>query len=359
MKINRIALKEILNVAQLHTSKSNDLIQTNGIMFQNPDIVMTTNLETSFIGNLKIEDCNDTYKFCLPFGELKQIISNINDEYIIIEWNDNNIFEIICNNGKSIFKLKGYDPDNFPQIETPEIYEWVEYDVNDFLYYIDKLNSVIIDMKDNRSHIQGIYFNNNDICSTNGSSLVLCQSENKINSSCLVPKNSLLKIASKIDLKVNNIKLFFKDNFLFLKIKNHLFMIRCLEGNFPNYQKIIDKKTHNVAVKIEDGKKIKNTLNQIKVFASQNHRTFILDISDNKLKIAINNPELGDGEVIIDKGIEIDSNENIYTGFNVYQFYNFINNFNECNLYCDNNKSPLFLKSERDDVLSLIMPMKI
>jgi DNA polymerase-3 subunit beta len=174
---------------------------------------------------------------------LLDIIRILKDEDIIIEQIENNIF---IKQNKSKFKLSIFNPENFPTFPNIENKSKIKLDsitlvkgLKCILPSIDnnnpkfELNGALIDIKKNITHLVGTDTRRLSVMSIENTS------PNEI--SIIIPKKAIIEIQK---LFINQIEIYYDQTNLIIKNENYFFFTRLINGNYPNYQKIIPKNTN-------------------------------------------------------------------------------------------------------------------
>ncbi|MBU4010637.1 MAG: DNA polymerase III subunit beta, partial [Proteobacteria bacterium] len=142
-----------------------------------------------------------------------------------------------------------------------------------------------------------------------------------------------------------------------LKKENETVIIRLLEGNFPEYKYIIDRKD-SFSITIER-QKLLMMLKRMSIFTSDNFKGVIFNLEKEKLLVSSTNPELGESKEEMTINYDADPLE---IAFNVRYFIETLNVIEEENvsIMLINEKSPCLLEGEKNkNFLSVIMPMRI
>lgn len=256
---NTKVLKEAVMIAERNTSK-NQTLQVLSCLFieaseQNKLKIKSTNLEIAVEINIpaKIESIGS---IVLPAKNLSMFISNISEENIAIQNQNNNIF-IKTKSTQTV--LKGLNTEDFPLFPkigeiTPVLFDGLE--IKDSLSNV-VVSSSLSDIKPELASIYLRFFKNSvKFAATDSFRLAEKTMVSKENysdkmSSILIPQKSVSEIVRII--QQDKITIGFNKNFLVLDTGQVKFISRLVDGVFPDYDQIIPKnfKT-NVLVKNED-----------------------------------------------------------------------------------------------------------
>ncbi|MBU4415267.1 MAG: DNA polymerase III subunit beta, partial [Proteobacteria bacterium] len=148
-----------------------------------------------------------------------------------------------------------------------------------------------------------------------------------------------------------------KNNNFVIKKDAEIIIIRLLEGEFPEYKDIINKK--DVYIINLDKKVFLMMLKRMSILSSENYKGAIFNFSDNKLIITTTNPDIGESkeEITIDfKG------EPIEVAFNPRYFIETLNVIDDDRISINivNKEKPCLIEGESNkSFLSVVMPMRI
>jgi len=163
-----------------------------------------------------------------------------NEEEIILEQIEDNIF---IKQNKSKFKLSIFNPETFPIFPNIENKSKIKLDsitlikgLKHILPSIDnnnpkfELNGALIDIKKNITHLVGT--------DTRRLSVMSIQNLSPNEISIIIPKKAIIEIQK---LFINQIEIYYDQTNLIIKNENYFFFTRLINGNYPNYQRIIPK----------------------------------------------------------------------------------------------------------------------
>ena len=147
-----------------------------------------------------------------------------------------------------------------------------------------------------------------------------------------------------------------KDKTLVVTIDNETFMIRLLDGDFPDYDEIIPKEGNIMKV---DRQTFMGMMKRMSILSTERYPGVKLNVSDNLIEVTTTNPEIGDSREEI--GVEYEG-KNFQIGFNPQFFIDSVKAIKSDLLwlkFIDEN-NPCIIQGENDEsFISVIMPMKI
>jgi len=368
LTIQKTDIVDVLSKIQGLTGRKTNLAITTNVLLRTSGSelnIIATDLETGFQGYYpaKIDTEGDVAINARKFYE---IIRDYPDEKIKIDESENKWIKI--GNKKVEYNIVGMSPEDFPDIPVIENIESFKIKSSDFNNMIEKTSIIMGASDDKRSHITGTYFevikdeNKIRMVSTDGSRLSMVdhvleeESNLKEDVNAILPKKGLLEVSKFLD-KEGMVDIAIKDNHFIMIHNNETIVMRLLEGSFPEYKDIIDKKKATI-VKLSK-EQFLMMLKRMSILASENYRGVIFNFNKDKIIIHSTNPDIGESKEDMD--IEYNGND-ITAAFNPKYFIDTLNVIGEENIVISlfNEERPCFIEGEEDkNFLSVIMPMRI
>jgi len=322
-----------------------------------------TDLETGFEGNYPAQ-VESQGEAAINARKLYEIVKDFPVDDIIIEETENQWFKI--GNETVQYNIVGMLSSDFPEVPVIEELEFFKIDSRAFKSMIDK-SLVIGALNDNRAHVRGVLFEtiNNiaRIISTDGGRLSTAESEIETE----MPPNLTTDVRVLIPKKaLNEVSKFLKDGFVHVGVKHNefivkkdaeTFIIRLLEGEYPDYKSIVAKTDEHVVT--ADKKLFLGMLKRMAILSSDSYKGAVFNFSDGKLIVTTTNPDIGESkeEIAIDfKG------EPLAVSFNTRYFIETLGAIGEDRILINivNAESPCIIEGENDkSFLSVIMPMRL
>ena len=217
-------------------------------------------------------------------------------------------------------------------------------------------------------NLTGIYIkkekdNKLNFVSTDGHrlSLIKTEAENIVNEQFergfILPKKGLIELKKIIESETEIIKIGVTDNIFSYMNKNMTFVMRMIDGEFPDFKRVIPEKTDNFSV--IDSKKFINVLKRISVLSSEKSKGVKIGINKNKLIVSSSNPDFGDAKEEMDIDYQ---GSDIVIGFNAKYILDILNviKTDKIYFYIKDNISPGMITPYEDtNFLSVIMPMRL
>jgi len=173
----------------------------------------------------------------------------------------------------------------------------------------------------------------------------------------IVPRKGLNEIKKLLDSTSDSIELAIEGSQLILRKDNTLLLIRLIEGRYPNYLQLVPK---NLKETLRAPKEtLLSSLKRVSLLSNAKSKGVTLSLSNGKMEIASNNPELGDAK----EEIEVDyKGKDIRIGFNAKYILDVLGAIKEDIIEIDfnDNLSPGVVRPDKDQSYTcVVMPMRI
>jgi len=306
-------------------------------------------------------------KITVSAKKLYEIIKELPDKEINFVSKSNFWVEIKCD--KSVFNLVGLSPEEFPKFPDFEI-KTNTINKNILSEMIEKtLFSVSND--ETKFNLTGIFIkseeknntNNLVFVSTDGHRLSLIQRvieeklDDKYNEGFILPKKGITEIKKILDNVDDDITIGICDNNFTVNSNNTTLIMRMVDGDFPDYKRVIPEKGSNVA--IIDKNKFLHALKRISILSSEKSKGIKINLKNDLLILSSSNPDLGDAKEEIDISY---GGDEISIGFNAKYIIDILQVIKSENISFNlkDNISPGRINPEGDENhLSVIMPMRL
>ncbi|CAA6826833.1 MAG: DNA polymerase III beta subunit (EC [uncultured Sulfurovum sp.] len=166
------------------------------------------------------------------------IIRILKNEEIILETLESNLN---IKQNKSKFKLPTFNPDNYPSFPAVEDKPQITLDSINLIKSLKKissaidnnnpkfeLNGALLDIKNSETKLVGT--------DTRRLSISTLQTQNEKEFSLIIPKKAILEIQK---LFMDQINIYYDDTNLIIQNENHYFFSRLINGNYPDYGRIV------------------------------------------------------------------------------------------------------------------------
>ena len=242
VKIEAKVLKDVISKMQQFIEKKDESQMTSHIYFEaknNTFIVKATNNETGLSVDISDVEIELDGIVTANGKRLSMILKGLKNEEVVLEAKDDCLF---VKQQMSVFKLPSFNPKHYPAFPLVQD-NILDIDYEILLNGID-LVSPTIDINNPKFELNGVLIDIIDedinIVGTDTRRLAIVSFENQSNKeiSIIIPKKSISKI-SKIFDDITNVYL--NDTVIVIENDDVLFFSRLINGNFPNYLRIIPK----------------------------------------------------------------------------------------------------------------------
>jgi DNA polymerase III subunit beta len=371
----QIEKKDLINVlakTQNIVDKRNTMPILVNVLFdasKNRLKVFATDLEVSLTDDA-VADVQEPGQLAVNARNLFDIVKELAEGPISLSKKKNNWIEIKQN--KSVFNIVGIGAEEYPIFPTFKTTDFIKVDAKVISEMIERtIYSVSND--ETRYHLNGVYFEKRKengkiyfrMVATDGHRLSLVEreigsqvQESSIpNTGVIIPRKGLTEIKKIIDSLDGFIEMAFEGSQLIIKNNSTVLMVRLIEGKYPNYQQLIPQKTMKTAN--IDREIFLGSIRRVSLLSNHKSKGVTISLSNGKMEITSNNPELGDAKEEIDVHYSGDS---MKIGFNAKYILDILNSFDDQNLdlELDGQLSPGLIRPENDKKYTcVVMPMRI
>ena len=296
--------------------------------------------------------------------KLYEIVREAPDEMVQLKRLENEWVEI--RSGRSVFKIVGMDAREFPQFPkfnskglstTPAstIREMIERTI------------FSVSMDETRYSLTGVFVEESDggkvrMVATDGHRLAF---EEKLLGSLgltkgvILPRKGLAELKKLLESGADGIvSIGFAENMgLVIKDRVELFM-RLLDGDFPDYSKVVPKGNPNRARLEHD--EFLQALRRVSILSSERYKGIKMDFSEGRVSISANNPDLGEAVEEIEAEYK---GKPISIGFNaryLIDVLSVLGGEGEIEIELKDELSPSLLRKAGDEgYLYVLMPMRL
>lgn len=328
---------------------------------ENKIILSATDLEIGLKTSLECEIIKPG-KITISAKKLFEIIKEFPNVSVGVKEKNNYWVEISCD--KSVFNLVGLPPDEFPKFpdKSDELFEF------DNEYIDEMIDSTVFSVSNDEAkfNLTGIFVQMNEkkinFVSTDGHRLSIMSKKlefdlnEKFKNGFILPKKGIIELNKIIDSEKKKIKIGVTDNLFNYVDENTTFVMRMIDGDFPDYKRVIPEKSENFSV--INTKLFIDVLKRISVLSNEKTKGVKINLSHDKLTVSSSNPDFGDAKEEMDI---IYSGDDITIGFNAKYILDILNilKCEKLKFYIKDNISPgMIVPLDSDEYLSVIMPMR-
>jgi len=329
------------------------LLESNGETIK----ILSTNLNQYFqtVINLKTKE---KFKIIISPQKIVEFLSFLDSGLIEVEITEKNIL-IKKEKTEACFPLIKYE--EYPVFPTiPKETQAVK--TKDFFKNVEKV--IFSASKDeSRPVLSGVFFdsdeNNLFLVATDGFRLSLIKMKKEIDLTKIILSASFLSTLSKL-IKTETIKIGFnnEEKIIVFKSGEDVFFSRLIEGDFPQYEKVIPQKT-NTAVFV-DKEQLLKAVRLISIFIRDQSNIIVFEIQKNKILLRPKN-NLGEGKTEIEAKTE---GEPLTVAFNFRFIIDFLRHISEDKKqvvirFLREDTPTLFTIEDEERSLHIIMPVRI
>jgi DNA polymerase-3 subunit beta len=334
---------------------------------KNNEIIITaTDLEVGLKSNYP-SDVVAEGKVTVSAKKLFEIIKELPNKNIQFTSKSNFWVEIKCE--KSIFNLVGLSPEEFPKfpevssklsnIETKILSEMIDKTIFSVSNDETKFNLTGIFIKSEKEKLN----KNLIFVSTDGHRLSMierslnCDLDDKFTEGFILPKKGINEIRKLIDSVEDNVEIGISDNNFSVSVDSTKLIMRMVDGDFPDYKRVIPEKSANSAV--INRELFLHSLRRISVLSSEKSKGVKVNLTQDCLTLYSSNPDIGDAKEEIDV---VYTGAEISIGFNAKYIIDILQSIDKENIifFLKDNISPGLIEPENDeDYLAVVMPMRL
>ena len=320
-----------------------------------------TNLEVGIRCSVKV-NVQEAGTITVPGHTVSDIVREAPDKKIEIETEKANTVTIAS--GKSFFKVMGLPKEEFPKVPESGLDE--SFDVSQkMMKDIIKKTLFAVSRDESQQALGGIFLQIKDAeitaVATDGRRLAKVKREKgkdgKIEKEMILPAKALSEINRIMGDTEDNVRVSIGKNEIIFEFNDIVFMARFLKGKFPEYENVIPK-TYDTRLSL-DREEFLSILRRVSLVTSEKSSSVKLGLSQNKLSLNANTPELGSASEEMD--ISYDGEKEVMA-FNPSYLMDFLRNETCGEVYFDiiNPVSPAVLRPKDDEnCLYVVMPVKV
>jgi DNA polymerase-3 subunit beta len=230
--------------------------------------------------------------------KLYEIVRELPDDLVQLKRLENDWVEI--RSGKSVFRIVGMEAREFPQFPTFDAKGLPTIPASTLREMIERtIFSVSTD--ETRYSLNGVFIEEGEkgrvrMVATDGHRLAFEERDLTslgLTKGVILPRKGLAELKKLLESGEDGIvSLGFKENMgLASKDKVELFM-RLIDGDFPDYTKVIPKGNPNIA-KTEHNEFLQ-ALRRVSILSSERYKGVKLEFKEDRIAISANNPDLGE-----------------------------------------------------------------
>lgn len=300
--------------------------------------------------------------------KLYEIVKELPDGEVTFRSRDNAWMEI--RSGKAVFNIVGLAADEFPSFPQPQRESFLQVTGNELREMIEK-TFFSVSTDESKYNLNGIYLkhvvedgrNLLRMVATDGHRLAMIQrplSEEPgeaLQRGVILPRKGIIELRKMAEDGGETLRLGFMDNSAVLQKETTTVVMRLVDGEFPDYNRVIPKGESFTATIATDA--FLHALRRIAILSSEKSRGIKLALKEGQIEISSSNPELGEAR----EDVEIDyAGPEIVIGFNARYLIDILHAQSETavQLLLRDHLSPGMVRPVKDgDFLAVVMPMRL
>lgn len=237
----------------------------------------------------------------LPATHISNIVRELPDDNILFSLDKENMqIEIKCQN--SVFKINGYNPDEFPQLPRVEEPDKIKIKGSNLKQIIREVK-LSISQNQSQPALTGALFEIDKekitMVSTNTYRLACSEYQIKADqyeknlgiSEVIIPGDTLNELSSLLTGQ-ENVEILLDENHICFNFNDTSIISRLIEGQFPNYQQVIPRE-YNTRINVNT-RNLNAAVKRASLIARQDSNEISLSINNNILEINTLESETGE-----------------------------------------------------------------
>jgi DNA polymerase-3 subunit beta len=295
---------------------------------------------------------------------LLDIVSFVPDAQVTVKKMPNNFAEITS--GAAHYKIVGMAPEEFPKLPREDATNLVKVSGVTLLEMIKK-TSYAISNDETRYILNGVFFEPREggkvrMVATDGHRLSLIERELvgdfKLKSGVIIPRKGLFELKRLLEEAPEaECQLGFAENSALFKKPGLSMVMRLIDGQFPEYQRVIPKEGEKQL--LVNRACLGDALKRIALLSADKTNAVKLSLSENLLRITANNPDLGEAKDDIEVAYR---GQPLTVGFNARYIQDVLAamDTDEVTLEMGDEHSPGVLHAPGDrSYTTVVMPMRV
>lgn len=249
-------------------------------------------------------------KITVGAKKLYEIVKELPNQEIVFSTKDNDWVELKC--GKVHFNIVGLSPDEFPYFPTVKEESLFEIESSLLKGMIEKTSYAICN-DDTKYNLNGLFTKVEvaadgtqtlKMVATDGHRLSIANGPLKgsagpeLLKGVILPKKGIYELKKITEEDSGTLLFGFMDNSAVIKRGDSYMVMRLVDGEFPDYNRVIPLSNDRVIT--VDKEAFTHSVRRMAILSSEKFKGIMLEISASAIKISSSNPELGDAMEEID-----------------------------------------------------------
>jgi DNA polymerase III subunit beta len=364
-----IFLKALQRIQGIVEKRNTMPILSNALLEVHNDLlyVTATDLEVGMKSSYPTKVIKEG-KITVSAKKLYEIVKELPDEEIHVATKENDWVEIVC--GKARFNIVGLSSEEFPYFPKVKDESFIIFK-NEILSNMIEKTSYAICYDETKYNLNGVFIkafqedgaNVLRMVATDGHRLSVSQEviegsiSAELSKGVIFPKKGIFELKKMAEEESAEIMLGFMDNSAVIKKGNTVVVMRLIDGEFPDYTKVIPANNERIVQINRD--KFLHSLKRMAILSSEKFKGIKIEVNPELVVISSSNPELGEAREEIE--VQYEGNT-ISTRFNAKYLIDVLSVMEdrEVQLKFKDELSPVIMKPLADnDFMAVIMPMRL
>jgi DNA polymerase-3 subunit beta len=306
-------------------------------------------------------------KITVSAKKLYEIIKELPDQEIFFSVKDNDWVAIVC--GKAQFSIVGLSSDEFPPFPKVSEESLISMKGSILKGMIEK-TSYAICHDETKYNLNGIYIKLAEeggspllrMVATDGHRLAIAEKEvegtvsRELTGGVIMPKKGVFELRKISEEEDGDILIGFMDNSAVIKKGNTLVVMRLVDGEFPDYTRVIP--ANNDKVLAVGREALLHSLKRMSILSSEKFKGIKFELDENSLELSTSNPELGEAREEIEVSYP---GSQLMVRFNARYLMDVLQVLDDeqVEIVLRDELSPAIVKPTGTGSLAVIMPMRL
>lgn len=353
-------------------SNKNTLPILDNYLFQlagNELTITASDLETTLITSLELENATDEGAVAIPARILTDILKEFPDQPLTFNIDDES-FSIVISSENGTYNIVGQNGEDFPQLPVIKEDQKMSLQLPSAALLTGIVKTIFATADDElRPVMNGIFLemspDNITFVASDAHKLVRYRRMDlkaEQESSFILPKKPASLLKGILPKEENDVMIEFDEKNAFFHLSNYKMVCRLVEGNYPSYNAVIP--TDNPNKLTIDRLELYNALKRVSLFSNQASNLIKLDLKGNQLTVSAQDIDFSiSANELLKCQYEGDDME---IGFKSSFLVEILSNIESADILMELSDPsragiifPVEKEDENEDVLMLLMPMMI
>src|SRR6201994_1559918 len=304
-------------------------------------------------------------KLLVAAKHLHDIVKSLPKDELTLKRTENQYAEI--RSGKVEYKVVGMPDRDFPKLPNHHEVKFGSVDAATLRDMIAK-TFFSISTDETRYHLNGVLFESDGaiarMVSTDGHRLSKVERPladgPKLATGIIIPRKGLMEVRRQLESADGKVEIGIHNGYLFVRAGNTALSVKLIDAQFPPYDQVIPKENDKIAV--APRLSLLEALKRISIMSSDKTWGIKFSLGKNELKVASDNPDLGEAHEALDVGYD---GAALTIGFNAKYFIELLGEMegDEVKLELNGELDPGLVRPAEQgkgaSYVGVVMPMRI